>query len=36
MQVLPDVVDEARKRGIWLVTANKEITEYVIMKLFKR
>jgi chromosome segregation ATPase len=27
MQVLPDAVDEARKRGIWLVTANKEITE---------
>jgi len=30
MQVLPDAVDEARKRGIWLVTANKEITELVI------
>jgi hypothetical protein len=27
MQVLPDAVDEARKRGIWLVTANKGITE---------
>jgi hypothetical protein len=27
MQVLPDAVDEARKRGIWLVTANKEVTE---------
>ena len=30
MQVLPDAVDEARKRGIWLVTANKEITELMI------
>jgi chromosome segregation ATPase len=30
MQVLPDAVDEARKRGIWLVTANKEITELSI------
>jgi chromosome segregation ATPase len=27
MQVLPSAVDEARKRGIWLVTANKEVTE---------
>ena len=27
MQVLPDAVDEARKRRIWLVTANKEVTE---------
>jgi hypothetical protein len=30
MQVLPDAVDEARKRGIWLVTANKDITELSI------
>jgi chromosome segregation ATPase len=30
MQVLPSAVDEARKRGIWLVTANKEITELMI------
>jgi hypothetical protein len=30
MQVLPDAVDEARKRRIWLVTANKEITELMI------
>jgi DNA repair ATPase RecN len=30
MQVLPDAVDEARKRGIWLVTANKEVTELMI------
>jgi hypothetical protein len=30
MQVLPDAVDEARKRGIWLVTANKEVTELSI------
>jgi hypothetical protein len=30
MQVLPDAVDEARKRGIWLITANKEITELMI------
>jgi chromosome segregation ATPase len=27
MQILPDAVDEAKKRRIWLVTANKEITE---------
>ena len=30
MQVLPNAVDEARKRGIWLITANKEYTELVI------
>jgi DNA repair ATPase RecN len=30
MQVLPSAVDEARKRGIWLVTANKEVTELMI------
>jgi chromosome segregation ATPase len=30
MQVLPTAVDEAKKRGIWLVTANKEITELMI------
>jgi hypothetical protein len=31
MQVLPSAVDEARKRGIWLVTANKEVTELMII-----
>ena len=30
MQVLPNAVDEAKKRGIWLITANKEYTEFVI------
>ncbi len=30
MQILPNAVDEARKRGIWLITANKEYTELVI------
>ncbi len=30
MQVLPDAVEEAKKRGIWLVTANKEFTELSI------
>jgi len=27
MQVLPGAIEEAKKRGIWLVTANKELTE---------
>jgi len=30
MQVLPNAVDEAKRRGIWLVTANKELTELTI------
>ncbi len=30
MKILPDAVDEAKRRGIWLVTANKEYTELVI------
>jgi len=30
MQVLPDAVDEAKNKGIWLITANKEYTEFVI------
>ncbi len=30
MQILPEALDEARKRGIWLVTANKEYTELIL------
>ena len=30
MQILPDAVEEARKRGIWLITANREYTQLMI------